>query len=245
MDDIKMESNITERLQQAIESTNTALSLAKSQKKLFCKNVLIAKNQIRDDIGIHLDLLRNREVWLLEQVEIHAQMREKIIQGYLDKISTLQSKLQVFDEILQNSTDDKNVEVLHHVEDFLANLGPESLLTDDAFKICFVADNFALAAALRMYGTVEASKHCTSSQSVAVTGEKKLLPRKCCHSEKNSLHGSFEYIESFPLNEWLVKCKNLETNVGDGVSVFQWKTFEELKTSKHEEWLYCDSSQVG
>ena len=236
----KRSSELGNELQEAIESVKSALSLAATQKKMFHEQAVVAKNQIQDDISFHLELLRNREVWLLEQVDVHAQMKEETFKNRLNELCVLLAKLEVYKDLLETQELQGNKVIAGQAKEIMSQLSNLPHQFDDESGVCFSADNFALTDAVKKYGNI-----------VGETGESILKTANVCQKKSASIDGSnkvvfiqehFKQVANSPVNDWLINGLEVKESRKDFEMV--WKYFEELRGSDYEEWLYS-KPQVG
>ena len=227
-------SQLGNELQEAIESVKSALSLAATQKNMFCEQAVVAKNQIQDDVSFHLELLRNREVWLLEQVDVHAQIKEESFENRLNELCVLLAKLEVYEELLETQELQGNEVIANQAKEIMSQLGNVPHHFEDESSVCFSADNFALTDAVKKYGNI-----------VGESGEPILKISNVCRKKRASIDRSndvifiqehFKQVANSPVNDWLINGLEVKESGEDFEMV--WKYFEELKISDCKEWLY-------
>ena len=229
-------SQLGNELQDAIESVKSALSLAATQKNMFHEQAVVAKHQIQDDISFHLELLRNREVWLLEQVDVHAQIKDETFENHLNELCVLLAKLEVYEELLETQELQGNEVIAGQAKEIMSQLSNLPRHFEDESGVCFSADNFALTDAVKKYGSI-----------VGESGESNLKTVNVSKKKSASIDGSnkivfiqehFKQVANSPVNDWLLD--GLEVKESRIDSEIVWKNFQELRRSDCKEWLYSE-----
>jgi uncharacterized protein YjfI (DUF2170 family) len=233
--------NVNE-LRQAIESIKSALSLISTQKNLFQENALVAKNQIQDDVSFHLELLRNREVWLLEQVDVHSQLKEETFESHFNELCVLLAKLEVYEQLLEAQELQDSQVIARQAQEIISNLSKEVSHFEEASGIGFSADNFSLSDAVKNYGNIVEREPGESALKIARVYKKKSASTDRSQESMAFIQEHFEQVARSPRKDWLVGGVEVKESRKDFGIV--WKYFEELKSSDSEEWLY-KKSQVG
>ena len=224
-------------LVEAIESVKSALSLTATQKNMFHEKAVVAKNQIQDDISFHLELLRNREVWLLDQVDVHAQMKEEAFESRLNELCALLAKLEVCKELLEAQELQGSQAIVDKAKEIMSGLSNMAHQFEDVAEICFSADNYALSDAVKNYGNI-LGESCETFQKKSPD-----VFRKSASSKESAfIREQFKRVANSPLSEWLINGLEVKEPRKDFGIV--WKYFEELSESDSEEWLY-NKPQVG
>lgn len=219
-------------LQQAVDSIRSALGHTISQKKIFQNNANVAKNQIQDDISFHLELLRNREVWLLEQVDIHAQIKEEAFESHLNKLSVLLAKLEVHQQLLVAADLLENQEIIGQAEELIFRLKNEASHFDETTGICFSAGNYALSDAVKKFGKIMEEEPCEETEKMPKVHKM----RRDTAREMLFFQEHFKRVATSPQKDWLMAGAEYQEARKDFGSV--WKYFEELKRSDNKEWLF-------
>lgn len=229
----------SDKLMQAIYLAKAAISRAVAVKKEFQENALVAKNQVHDDISFHLELLRNREVWLHEQVDINAQIKEETYENHLNELFALLAKLEVCKKLVESKAlqdgkiiSDQAEEIISQVELLLPRLGEES-------GIYFSADNFALSNALRKYGSIDERKSCKTAWKPLQKFANKKYFCKDGYQEPAFLQEHFKQVAGSSQNDWLLPGGVAQETKQD-YGVFG-EFCDQLKRSDNEEWL-CNKS---
>ena len=227
-------SQLSNELQQAIESVKSALSFTTSQRKSFQEKAVVAKNQIQDDISFHLELLRNREVWLLEQVDVHAQIKEETFDGHLNELCVLLAKLEVYKQLLEAQELQDSQVIMNHAKEIISQLSIVVQHFEEASGICFSADNFGLTDAVKSYGNIIGESCELVQKTPKVYGKKSAS--KDTSQELVFFQEHFKQVASSPHKDWLIGGLEVQKS-GKNFGIV-WKYFEELKASDCKEWLY-------
>ena len=236
MDADSRTSQLHNELQHSIEKVNDALKFANDQKRKLLDSAVVAKNQSQDDISFHYELLRNREVWLLDQVNLHVQMKEETLESHFNKLCALLAKLEFCQQLLRQP-DQENNEVLHsQAEEMILRIDSEVLHIEDPSKVCFSADNFALGNAVKSYGNIKVGEPCSSPRksSTIIKRERALFSRDCCQ-DTVFIQEHFKRVARSPQKDWLLDESDAVVERRDFGIV--WKYYEELQKSDSKEWL--------
>ena len=223
--------NVSNELQKAIELVASALKRTTNEKNLYQVNATVAKNQIQDDISSHLELLRNREVWLLEQVDVHSQLKEETLENHLNELGILLTKLKVFEELLETQELQQSQVISKQAKEVITRVNNKLLHLDEVSSIYFSADNFALSDAVKGYGAIVEGEDAQKSP----WANKKRLASKDQSQEAVFIQKYFKRVASSPRKDWLIPASenNMRTDVGSFC-----KYLEELQKSDQKEWLY-------
>ena len=152
------------------------------------------KSQIQDSVSRHLEALRNRETWLLGQVEIIQRIKDEVLQQQCAELNKALGRLQSTCVLLEQSGNVFDAENLEcHVRDILKDVGVLNLCPEKTNAINFVAQNFELQDVILKFGTV-ASDDPVVDKPIASSFEMHGL------GEKNTF-----FIPSGPCEEWLMK----------------------------------------
>ena len=236
MDADSRTSQLHNELQHSIEKVSDALKLANDQKRKLLDSAVVAKNQSQDDISFHYELLRNREVWLLDQVDLHVQMKEETLESHFNKLCALLAKLELCQQLLRQP-DQENNEILHsQAEEMILRIDSEVLHIEDPSKVCFSADNFALGNAVKSYGNIKVGEPCSSPGQLPgiIKRKRALFSRDCCQ-DTAFIQEHFKRVARSPQKDWLLdESYAVEERRDFGIV---WKYYEELQKSDSKEWL--------
>ena len=159
------------------------------------------KSQIRDSVSRHLEALRNRETWLLGQVEVVQHVKEDALHQQQSEFNKALGRLQSLCVLLEQTGEVLNNESLEcHVRESTTALGDLNFSPEETKVINFVAQNFELQELIQKFGAV------VSDNPVA---DKQLVPYfQMFGLEKKS---SF-FTPSGPSEKWLMKTSGANTS---------------------------------
>lgn len=157
------------------------------------------KSQIRDSISRHLEALRNRETWLLGQVEVVQHAKEDVLRQQQAELNKVLGKLQSTCALLEQGGKVLDAESLEcHVKESLTVVGGLSLSPDETKEINFVAQNFELQEFIQKFGVVVSDNPVVDKQMVSeVPG----------FGKKSTF-----FTPSGPCEEWLLKSNGTSTS---------------------------------
>ena len=157
------------------------------------------KSQIRDSVSRHLEALRNRETWLLGQVEVVQQVKEDVLQKQQAELNKALGRLQSDCVILEQSGEVLDTESLEcHIRERLTTVGGLNLSPDETKIIKFVAQNFELQEFIQKFGVVVSDNPVVDKQMVS----------QMLGSGKKSTF----FTPSGPCEEWLTKSNGTSTS---------------------------------
>ncbi|XP_036429669.1 nuclear receptor coactivator 4 isoform X3 [Colossoma macropomum] len=109
------------------------------------------KSQLHSCISRHLETLRSREVWLLEQIDLVEQLKEEALQQQLQQLHWLRGQFDILIHQLENSnSNDLANQLTSCLEKFSGlNLSPE-----ETPEMSFEADARSLRQAITSFGTI-------------------------------------------------------------------------------------------
>ena len=161
------------------------------------------KSQIRDSVSRHLEALRNRETWLLGQVEVVQHVKEDALRQQQSELNKALGRLQSLCVLLEQTGEVLDTESLEcYVRKSLTVLGDLSFSPEETKVINFVAQNFELQELIQKFGAVVSDNPCA---------EKQLIPyfQMLGLGKKNSF-----FTPSGPSEEWLMKASGSNTSQG-------------------------------
>ncbi|XP_071106751.1 nuclear receptor coactivator 4-like isoform X1 [Haliotis cracherodii] len=197
---------MTEKTQEKIEQLEAAIKHLNSIIKHLSYNAGEIKSQIHTSISRHLEALRNREVWLLNQVDLVVSTKEEVLhqqQVRLNKaLGVLQSSLDLADE------DD---ELDSRLADALEKLDISDLKPEESPYITFQADQSTLRESILDYGRVDASGFPLQSAFVAHGHPSTCLPRHFEEYEDADHHVFYKTVEE--VNRARTASSNISVNI--------------------------------
>lgn len=131
----KMTDNIT-TLQRALQRINDA-------KRTLGRNTTEAKSRIQCNISRQLETLRNREVWLLNQLDVVSSAKEEVLQQQSARLNQTLGVLQSAVQFPNSSADN------------IARLDLCDIQPEETPNICFKSDPSALRNAIMSYGCID------------------------------------------------------------------------------------------
>lgn len=207
------------------------------------------KSQIRDSISRHLEALRNRETWLLGQVEVVQYIKEDVLRQQHAELNKALGRLQSTSVLLQQSSEVLDTESLEcRVRESLVAVGGLSFIPEETNKINFIAQNFELQEFIHRFGVVVSDNPIVDKQMVS-----------SFQMVKFGKESAF-FTPSGPCEEWLIrsgkstsqsipKIPSVECNIHDWLpqkAVQAVSTPESLVPSPQqptEHWLSKGQSQ--
>ena len=221
---------------EAIDSVKDALTLVNTQQAALKEKARNVKNQIQDDVSLHLDLLRNREVWLLEQVDLFTQLKEESIESNQKDLCVLLAKLDIYLEFLQMKKFEKNVEAAVKVGKLLSGIQEKSLNVEESPEICVFVHNLALSEAIKNFGKI-------TEELPAAQKKIPMATQPFSRAQDLFVQEHFNAVLNSPESEWLIPSSGPvneskpygddEPATVDAVREF----FAELKLADVNEWL--------
>ncbi|XP_041125386.1 nuclear receptor coactivator 4-like [Polyodon spathula] len=138
--------------------------LARSQLETAIAEVTRAELQLRDNarevksqlhscISRHLEFLRSREVWLLEQIEIIQHLKEESLQQQLQQLHRLLGQFNIVVQQLESSNSNSN-SLANQITSCLEKLSSLSLNPEETPEMSFQADSRSLRQAITSFGTI-------------------------------------------------------------------------------------------
>ena len=183
-----------------IDMLQKAIAEVGQMKASLKTTSLDLKSQIRDSVSRHLEALRNRETWLLRQVEVIQHVKEDALRQQQSELNKALGRLQSLCGLLEQTgevLDTENLEVL--VRERLTALGDLNFSPEETKVINFVAQNFELQELIQKFGVV-----VSDGPSV----DKQIVPyfQMLGLGKKNSF-----FTPSGPSEKWLLKTSGTNT----------------------------------
>jgi len=144
--------------QQRITQLQQAIANIQTVRKHLKRNAAEVKSDINGTVSRQLENLRNREVWLLSQVEIVEQAKEEVLRGQQDRLCHLLGGLQTH---LEYSTDDRSASdtkppgLERKLSSSLDRLDAIDLRPQETPHLSFSADVQLLRDSILKFGQVE------------------------------------------------------------------------------------------
>lgn len=123
------------------------------------------KSQIRDSVSRHLEALRNRETWLLQQVEVIQCIKEGVLQEQIALFNKALGRIQPAYALLEQNGEGLDAETLEDlVEESLQDVSCMNLSPKETNVMSFVAHNFGLQDVIHKFGAVVSDSHLVDKQ---------------------------------------------------------------------------------
>ncbi|XP_042315596.1 nuclear receptor coactivator 4 [Sceloporus undulatus] len=211
---------------QAKKDLETAIAGIVKAEQQVKDNWREVKAQIHSCISRHLECLRSREVWLLEQVDLIQQLKEETLQQQAQQLCWL---LGQFNCLIYQLEQPHNSDLANQISVCLERLGSLTLQPEETSILNFEADVPFLRQAITTFGSINTmqtfdKEDCApyiSVQNCPVTAKPEQKPLYgslgCSLSEwllgsKPASASSTPYVPSNNHEDWLLKPHAQETN---------------------------------
>lgn len=151
------------------------------------------KSQLHSCISRHLEILRSREVWLLEQIDLVEQLKGETLHQQLQQLHSLKGQFDLLIHQLEYSGSNSLTTQLTSCLEKLSSL---NLTPEETPEMSFQADAHTLRKAITSFGTI-ASEQMETSESFA----RPWLLQDCPVSFKKQ---KLDPERTTPLTEWLL-----------------------------------------
>ncbi|XP_010894520.2 nuclear receptor coactivator 4 isoform X2 [Esox lucius] len=196
------------RARSQLEEAISEVTRAEAQLKDNSREV---KSQLHSCISRHLEFMRSREVWLLEQIDLVEQLKGEALQTQLQQLHWLRGQFDILIHQLENSD---NHHLANQLTSCMEKLSSLNLTPEETPEMSFQADTRSLRQAITSFGSIDTQhiergpKLITAPQSSNTT-ERPLLQQGCPVAAKK------QRLESTPLSEWLLgNCPVTSTKFG-------------------------------
>lgn len=169
-------------------------------------NSIEVKSQLHSCISRHLETLRSREVWLLEQIDLLEHLKAEALQQQLQQLHWLRGQFDILIHQLQNSTSNS---LANQLASCLEKFSGLNLSPEETPEMSFEADALALRQAITSFGTISSEQMLKTSVSSLTSqssssAEKTLLVQNCPMTLKRQ---KLDQDWGGPLAEWLLTNK--------------------------------------
>ena len=196
-------TDLMEEIHSKVDLLQKAIAQVGQVKASLKTTATEVKSQIRDSVSRHLEALRNRETWLLAQVEVVQHIKEDVLQQQQAELNKAFGRLQSTCSLLEQSSNALDTDSLDcHVKEILESVDQLNLTPEETNAINFVARNFELQDFIHKYGVVIADNPFGNKQLVSSCEMLKLSPGKT---------GAL-FTPSGSYNDWLMKKDAASTN---------------------------------
>ncbi|XP_067276732.1 nuclear receptor coactivator 4 [Pseudorasbora parva] len=179
--------------QAQLEEAIAGLIRAEAQLRSNSREV---KSQLHTCISRHLEILRSREVWLLEQIDLVEQLKGETFHQQLQQLHLLKGQFDVLIHQLEYSSSNNLATQLNNCLEKLSSL---NLTPEETPEMSFQADARSLRQAITSFGTI-------SSQQMETSGsfERPWRLQDCPVSCKKQ---KVDPEQATPLAEWLLGAR--------------------------------------
>ena len=220
MDDNKNFAVLLEEVHSNIDVLQKAIANVSEVKASLMTTASDVKSQIRDSVSRHLEAMRNRETWLLGQVEVVQHIKEDVLRQQQAELNKALGRLQSTCSLLEQSGKALDTESLEcRVRESLAAVGNLNLAPEETNSIGFVARNFELQKSIHKFGGVVCDHPLVDKQLVSSYEKLKL------HSGKKLAF----FTPSGTSEDWLMK-QNPVNSSQDGLKI-------STSNSSVQDWL--------
>ena len=164
-------NNLTDLLEEVhsqVDMLQKAVAQVSQVKASLKTTASEVKSQIRDSVSRHLEALRNRETWLLGQVEVVQHIKEDVLRQQQAELNKALGRLQSTCSLLEQSSKALDTDSLEcRVSESLESVGQLSLIPEETSAINFVARNFELHDSIHKYGVVISDHPFADKQMVS------------------------------------------------------------------------------
>ncbi|MBN3295766.1 NCOA4 protein, partial [Amia calva] len=195
------ESDAFMQCQQARGQLETAIAGVTSAEQQLRENSREVKSQLHSCISRHLEFLRSREVWLLEQIEIVQHLKEEALQQQLQQLHWLLGQFNILIHQLENSNSN---DLANQITCCLEKLSSLNLTPEETPEMSFQADVRSLRKAITSFGTIATQEieHMTNMPAQnASPSENAWLFQNCPIAAKKP---KIEPVLASPLADWLL-----------------------------------------
>ncbi|KAM9476527.1 nuclear receptor coactivator 4 isoform 2-T2 [Clarias gariepinus] len=160
------------------------------------------KSQLHSCISRHLETLRSREVWLLEQIDLLEHLKAEALQQQLQQLHWLRGQFDILIHQLQNSN---NTILASQLTSCLEKLSGLNLSPEETPEMSFEADARSLRQAITSFGTISTQMLKTSVPTLtsqrSSSAEESWLAQNCPIATKRQ---KLDQEWGGPLAEWLL-----------------------------------------
>ncbi|XP_073542054.1 nuclear receptor coactivator 4 isoform X1 [Phyllobates terribilis] len=193
---------------QARKELETAIQTLLKAEQQVKDNGREVKAQIQSCISRHLECLRSREIWLLEQADLIQQLKEEALQQQSQQLYWLLGQFNCL--IHQLETPHSN-DLANQITVCLERLGSLALRPEESSAIQFEADVSSLRKAITTFGSIstanceEMSENVSTAPCSFVTQNPWLLNH--CYVADIEQQKPRSVFLSTPLSDWLLEGK--------------------------------------
>ncbi|XP_026528534.1 nuclear receptor coactivator 4 isoform X2 [Notechis scutatus] len=210
-----------------MESLNKCLQAKKDLEVAFAE-IVKAEQQVRDNwkevkaevhscISRHLECLRSREVWLLEQVDLVQQLKEEALQQQAQQLCWL---LGQFSGLIRQLEQPQSGDLTNQMSACFESLGSLTLQPEETSILNFEADVAFLRQAITSFGSIRTKTSDKEDYAPWIAVQN--CPVMASFEKPKTCHGML----GCPISDWLLGTKS------DGAC-----HMPHVPSSKQEDWL--------
>ncbi|XP_016118497.1 nuclear receptor coactivator 4-like, partial [Sinocyclocheilus grahami] len=157
------------------------------------------KSQLHSCISRHLEILRSREVWLLEQIDLVEQLKGETLHQQLQQLHLLKGQFDILIHQLEYSSSNNLATQLTNCLEKLSSL---NLTPEETPEMSFQADARSLRQAITSFGTI------STQMETSYSTERPRLLQDCpvsCKRQKVAPEWAT------PLAEWLLGNRSVSS----------------------------------
>ena len=166
--------NLLAEVRGKIELLSTAVEEITEVKKSLKITGADVKMQIRDSISRHLETLRNRETWLLNQTEVIQHIKEDVLRQQQATLNQALGSLKSTFALLEESSENCNaidMESLNgKIKENLVFVDELNLQPEETSFITFKSNNFQTQEAVKQFGRVNCDSHLDQQVMLSFQG---------------------------------------------------------------------------
>uniref|UniRef100_A0A8C6XWS5 Nuclear receptor coactivator 4 n=1 Tax=Naja naja TaxID=35670 RepID=A0A8C6XWS5_NAJNA len=211
-----------------MESLDKCLQAKKDLEVAFAE-IVKAEQQVKDNwkevkaqvhscISRHLECLRSREVWLLEQVDLVQQLKEEALQQQAQQLCWL---LGQFSSLIRQLEQPQSGDLTNQMSACFESLGSLTLQPEETSILNFEADVAFLRQAITSFGSIR-TMQTSDKEDYAPWITVQNCPVMASFEKPKPFHGTL----GCPLSDWLLGTKS------DGACHIPY-----VPSSKQEDWL--------
>ncbi|KAG8434994.1 hypothetical protein GDO86_013087 [Hymenochirus boettgeri] len=137
---------------QAKKELETAISAVLKAEQQVKENAREVKSQVHSCISRHLECIRSREVWLLEQVDIIQQLKEEALQQQAQQLYWL---LGQFNCLIHQLEKPHSNDLVNQISVCLERMGSLALKPEESSNLYFEADVPSLRQTITTFGSIK------------------------------------------------------------------------------------------
>uniref|UniRef100_A0A4W5PHP3 Nuclear receptor coactivator 4 n=1 Tax=Hucho hucho TaxID=62062 RepID=A0A4W5PHP3_9TELE len=155
------------------------------------------KSQLHTCISRHLESMRSREVWLLEQIDLVQQLKGEALQAQLHQLHLLRGQFDILIHQLENSNSN---DLSNQLTGCMEKLSSLNLTPEETPEMSFQADTRSLRQAITSFGTIATQRVESAPLADWLLGNR---------PETTAPVG---YQSSKNTQDWLITCRDVQSS---------------------------------